>query len=125
MISGKLKIDIRRKRILEQLRLAGKVSVMELSQMLDVTPVTVRNDLATLEQEGQLVRIQGGAIQVPGSDSFANAKALSDARGREKQAIGQSAAQQVRDGDTLFINSGTTSEYVAEALRSRRNLKCN
>lgn len=122
MISGKLKIDIRRKRILEQLRLAGKVSVIELSQMLDVTPVTVRNDLTTLEQEGQLVRIQGGAIQVPGSDSFANAKALSDARGREKQAIGQSAAQQVRDGDTLFINSGTTSEYVAEALRSRRNL---
>ena len=122
MISGKLKIDIRRKRILEQLRLAGKVSVMELSQMLDVTPVTVRTDLATLEQEGQLVRIQGGAIPVPGSDSFANTQTLSDARGREKQAIGQCAAQLVRDGDTLFINSGTTAEYLAEALRSRRNL---
>lgn len=122
MIGGQLKIDIRRKRILEQLRLERKVSVSQLSRMLGVTPVTVRNDLATLEQEGQLVRIQGGAIQVPGADVFSAAQTLSVACSREKQAIAQVAARQVQDGDTLFINSGTTTEYVAEALRSRRNL---
>lgn len=107
---------------MEQLRLEGKVSVADLSQTLEVTPVTVRNDLAVLEQEGQLIRIQGGAVQMPGSEAFSAAQSISDARGREKKAIAQMAARLVHDGDTLFINSGTTTEFVAEALAARRNL---
>ena len=122
MTGGKLKIDIRRKRILEQLRLDGKVSVTQLSEALDVTPVTIRNDLAMLEQEGQVVRIQGGAIQVPGAVDYSVANSASDIYAHEKQRIAQAAARMVRDGDTLFINSGTTTEYVAEALSARRNL---
>ena len=122
MTGGKLKIDIRRKRILQQLRLAGKVSVLELSQQLEVTPVTVRNDLAALEQEGQLLRIQGGAVQVPGGADFSAAQNIADVRGREKMAIAQMASRLVKDGETLLINSGTTTEFVAEALASRRNL---
>jgi len=122
MTGGKLKIDIRRKRILEQLRLDGKVSVVQLSELLDVTPVTIRNDLAVLEQEGQVVRIQGGAIQVPGTVDYSAAQGAADAYAHEKQRIAQAAAKLVRDGDTLFVNSGTTTEYVAEALSARRNL---
>ena len=122
MTGGKLKIDIRRKRILEQLRLDGKVSVVQLSEALDVTPVTIRNDLAMLEQEGQVVRIQGGAIQVPGTVDYSAAQTAADSYAHEKQRIAQAAAKLVRDGDTLFINSGTTTEYVAEALSARRNL---
>ena len=122
MTGGKLKIDIRRKRIMEQLRLEGKVSVTDLSQWLQVTPVTVRNDLAVLEQEGQLLRIQGGAVQLPGAEAFSAAQTISDVRGREKRAIAQMAARLVKDGETLFINSGTTTEFVAEALSTKRNL---
>ena len=122
MTGGKLKIDIRRKRIMEQLRLKGRVSVAKLSEQLNVTPVTIRNDLALMEQAGQLLRIQGGAIPKPGSEDFSVAGRLGDAFSREKQRIAQAAARQVRDGDTLFINSGSTTEYVAEALSQRRNL---
>jgi DeoR/GlpR family transcriptional regulator of sugar metabolism len=118
---GKLKIDIRRKRILEQLRLEGKVSVTQLSESLAVTPVTIRNDLAAMEQEGQLVRIQGGAIPVAGTDRY-QASQPADARAREKRLIAQTAAKLVRDGDTLFINSGNTMTFMAEALSIRRNL---
>mgnify|MGYP003425895010 CR=1 FL=1 len=53
MTDSRLKIDIRRKRILEQLRLEGKVSVGGLCEALGVTPVTIRNDLTMLEQEGE------------------------------------------------------------------------
>lgn len=122
MTGGKLKIDIRRKRILEQLRLEGKVSVTQMAQMLDVTPVTLRNDLTALEQEGQLVRIQGGAILKPGMEVFSAVQPLTDETAREKKAIALTAARLVKDGETLFINSGTTTEYVAEALTARRNL---
>lgn len=122
MSGGKLKIDIRRKRILEQLRLEGKVSVTRLSQVLDVTPVTIRNDLAAMEQEGQLIRIQGGAVQIRGSGAFSGVRPAEDAYAEAKRSIAQAAARQVRDGETLLINSGTTTEYVAEALSIRRNL---
>lgn len=122
MTGGKLKIDIRRKRIMEQLRLEGKVSVAQLSELLKVTPVTIRNDLAVLEQEGQLIRIQGGAIGIPGTEEPAELHVFSNTNIREKKALAAAAARLVRDGDTLLINSGSTTEYVAEALASRRNL---
>lgn len=122
MTGERLKIDIRRKRIMEQLRLEGKVLVSQLSQLLAVTPVTIRNDLAVLEQEGQLLRIQGGAIPVPGSQENVIPVVGQDPYLQEKRAIAQAAAGLVRDGDTLFINSGTTTAFVAEALSVRKNL---
>ena len=45
MAESKLKIDVRRNKILEQLRLEGKVSVSRLAEELGATPVTIRNDL--------------------------------------------------------------------------------
>ena len=122
MTGGKLKIDIRRKRILEQLRQEGKVTVLQLAELLAVTPVTIRNDLAVMEQEGQLIRIQGGAITVPGTEVSSAPQGLSQAQVREKRAIAAAAAKLVRDGDTLLINSGSTTELVAEALCAKRNL---
>lgn len=122
MTDGRLKIDIRRKRILEQLRQEGKVLVSALSSSLGVTPVTIRNDLAVLEREGQLLRIQGGAITVPGTHGRLHGKQNQDPCLQEKRAVAQAAAALVKDGDTLFINSGTTTAFVAEALSARQNL---
>ncbi len=124
MTDGKLKIENRRKKILEQLSRAGKVSVTELSAMLNVTPVTIRNDLTELEQEGSLLRVQGGAVKVTVAEDGRSLEgtALRDTHGQQKAAIARTIAAMVRDGDTLFLNSGTTCEYVAEALRIRKNL---
>lgn len=62
MAESKLKIDVRRNKILEWIRMDGKVSVSQLSADLGATPVTIRNDLTALEQEGYLIRMQGGSI---------------------------------------------------------------
>ena len=120
MTDSRLKIDIRRKRILEQLRLEGKVSVNALCDALGVTPVTIRNDLTMLEQEGRLMRVQGGAVRMPTETAIPENQEISQLA--RKQAIGQTVAQMVRDGDTLFVNSGTTCEIVAAQLSIRRNL---
>lgn len=124
MADGRLKIDIRRKKILEQLNRAGKVSVAELSAMLDVTPVTIRNDLTELEREGCLLRVQGGAVQVivTGEGRSVGGHTSQSAHTEQKAAIARNIARMVCDGDTLFLNSGTTCEYVADALRIRKNL---
>ena len=123
MAGNKLKIDIRRNKILEQLRADGKVSVAKLSAELGATQVTIRNDLDSLERDGYLVRIQGGAVCVPKNEhEDALVKVSEITNLREKRAIAKTVATMIRDGDTLFINSGTTSWCVADALHMRKNL---
>lgn len=115
------KIELRRSRILQTLRREGVVSVSRLSRDLNATSVTIRSDLAALEQEGYLLRVQGGAVPTrdaaPGS---APAEPLAYAE--EKYAIAAAVAARIHDGDTIFINCGTTSVCVAGALKQRRNL---
>ncbi len=120
-MASMLKIDIRRSRILEKLKQQGTVSVAQLASELGATPVTIRSDLDALEVEGYLLRVQGGAVPVQRSQvgrSTGRDMVCAD----EKQAIARTVAEQVRDGDTLFINSGTTVLAVASALRIRKNL---
>lgn len=117
------KIDIRRGKIMERLKREGAVSVSVLAAELGATPVTIRNDLDALEKDGYLIRVQGGAMRKPSvhEDTFPQVNA-SVAHGEEKIAIARELAKRIRDGDTLFINSGTTMQVVAAALKSHKNL---
>ena len=121
MADSKLKIDIRRDRILEQLRQKGKVLVSELSRELGATPVTIRKDLDALERDGYLVRIQGGALlRARSADDWREEGVIEHLA--EKQSIARAVAAQIPDGSTLFLNSGTTSQCLAAALKEHRSL---
>lgn len=115
-MSRKSKIEIRRDAILELLRTEGRVYVSRLSKQFNTTEVTIRNDLSAMEDAGKLMRVQGGAVLFPDPD----APVISNAS--QKQLIAESVASMIRDGDTLFINCGTTTLCVAQALKQRRNL---
>lgn len=122
MTDSTLKIDIRRDKILSLVRAQKKVYVGELSRTLGVTPVTIRNDLAALESDGYIERINGGAILVEQEFRFQTGKRATIENYKAKEAIAQAIADMIGDGDTVFINSGTTTEIVAAALRKRKNL---
>ncbi|MDR2102275.1 MAG: DeoR/GlpR family DNA-binding transcription regulator [Treponema sp.] len=117
-----LKIDIRRKRILDILNKNGQVRVADLARDLGTTPVTIRSDLAALKQDGYLERTAGGAIQTV--KNFYNMEFLrrSQKNSWTKKHIAQAAASMIHDGETLFINSGTTSYFTAVALKQYKNL---
>lgn len=117
MADGKLKIDIRRKKILDILKKDGKVYVSELCKALGVTPVTIRTDLDTLEGDGYVERISGGAVYLGGKPISQNIEKLG-----EKEEIAGKIADMIKDGDTIFINSGTTAAVVAAALREHHGL---
>lgn len=123
MAESKLKIDIRRNKILEELKTNGKVFVSELSEKLGVTAVTVRNDLQTLESDGYLIRMNGGAVyssrttEKPGIP-----ESVEISRAHQKEAIAEAISSIIKDGDTLFINSGTTTQMIAAELKKRNNL---
>ncbi len=124
MADSKLKIDIRRTKILEYLRRDGKVQVSQLSHDLGATPVTIRNDLTALERDGYLVRVQGGALRAArASQEPAGTARGQIARTEQKQAIASAVSSLISDGDTIFINSGTTTQFVAAALHSHLHLK--
>lgn len=117
-----LKIDARRKKILETLRRDGQVRVSHLSEQLGATPVTIRSDLDALERDGYLERTQGGAIQTMKNYYNMDFQRRKQEHMDRKKAIAGAAADMVRDGDTLFINSGTTTYYSAVELKKHKNL---
>ena len=121
-MAGELKIDVRRKKILGILRRDGQVRVAQLSETLGATVVTIRSDLDALEQDGYLERTQGGAIQTMKNYYNLEFQRRKQEHMENKKAIAAAAAGLVRDGDTLFINSGTTTYFAAVELKQRKNL---
>jgi len=110
------KIDIRRDAILELLRKEERVYVSKLSKLLGTTEVTIRNDLTVLEQQRKLMRVQGGAVPYPDGGE---APVVNEV---PKRAIAKAVADMISDGDTLFINCGTTTLCVAQELAKHQNL---
>jgi len=101
-----------------------RVSVAELSSLLDVSKVTIRNDLDELERRGLLVRTHGGALAI--DQNHKKAELPFDVRerlqGEEKSRIGQMAASLVHDGDAIALDASTTALQVAKRIKDRREL---
>lgn len=102
----------RRNKILELLTDENKLEVATLSELLDVSQVTVRKDLDELEKEGIIIREHG----------FAILKSMDNISGRiayhyeAKKEIATRAAQLVNDGDTIMIESGSCCVLLADEL---------
>jgi DeoR/GlpR family transcriptional regulator of sugar metabolism len=117
-----LKIDYRRKKILELLSRKGRVRVADLSAELGATPVTIRNDLAALGEEGLLDRVSGGAVQRVNNYYNVELHLRRQDNDDIKKRIAAAAAALISDGETLFINSGTTTYFTAIELKKLKNL---
>ncbi len=107
--------------ILRSLELSGSCSVAELTGQLSVSDETVRRDIKALEIEGLVQRVHGG-VTLPSGHNEAGYLKRMNFRAAEKRIIADIAMTQVTDGDTLMIDSGSTTAYVAQALLRRRNL---
>jgi len=114
----------RRSRIVEILhqRENGLASVAELSEAFGVSTMTVRRDLDWLEGRGLLRRVRGGAVRYPGLIDEKSFRERGGEASQEKQAIGWTAAQLVRDGDRIILDAGTTTLQVARNLTDRRDV---
>lgn len=121
------KIDKRAKEILRLLLHHGKTSVDELTVILNMSPASVRRDLVRLEERGLVHRTHGGAMlagqAVYEPFRFDAAFGVREERfAKEKQRIGQAAAEMVGENETVGITAGTTTTKVAQFLRHRKNL---
>lgn len=99
----------------------GRVLVDELSARFAVTPQTIRKDLNDLCDARALNRIHGGAVFPSGNENV-KYEARRSMAATEKQAIGRAAADLIPDNSSLFINIGTTTEAVGDALVDHKEL---
>ena len=113
----------RRQRLMTILRERPGIRVPELAGLLEVSEGTIRNDLNSLAESGQVTRVRGGGVL------------LDEQQGRSpiffirlmthhfaKQAIARQASAMVQDNDSMLLDSSTSSYYLACCLKSRRDL---
>ncbi|OME87979.1 DeoR family transcriptional regulator [Paenibacillus sp. FSL A5-0031] len=112
----------RKQYILVQLDTFGKVQVISLAEQLQVSLETIRRDLFVLEEEGKLKRVYGGAVKVQyekGEPPYQQRQILNL---EAKQVIGQRAVDLINDGNTIYMDTGTTIHEMARALRGKKRI---
>lgn len=112
----------RRKRIEEILHAEGFCNVASLAKLLGASEVTIRNDLSTLEDEGKVTRIHGGAIlamERPRGEHFEERTTVNQ---EKKLWIARRAAELVDNYDSLLLDASTTAFYMADSLKNHRGL---
>jgi DeoR/GlpR family transcriptional regulator of sugar metabolism len=108
----------RRLRITEyvQQRESGIVTIAELSQLLAVSDMTIRRDLALLERQSVLRKVRGGAVAVQQADGEKSFVYRSKEADPQKKIIGWLASQLVHDDDRIILDAGTTTFQITSNL---------
>lgn len=112
----------RHTKILELVDQRGKVEVGELSRLFRISEVTIRNDLKDLHKRGLVRRAHGGAVRVETVSVDASLQVKAAIRADEKQRIGAAAAALIKDGDSVILDSGTTTQHIAKQIKDRKDL---
>ncbi|WP_052085800.1 DeoR/GlpR family DNA-binding transcription regulator [Clostridium sp. HMP27] len=112
----------RRSKIIQMISTDRMVKVSELCELFNVSIETIRRDLEYLEKNGYLSRVYGGAIikSAYGLEPEYSSREVKHLP--EKTAIGERAAELIKDGDTIAIDVGTTTLEFAKALSEKKGI---
>lgn len=119
---AKLYPQERHARILDLVAQHGRVEVTQLADDLDVTTETIRRDLTKLVRQGLVRRVHGGAIHVERLGYEPTLSARGERFAAEKERIAQAALDQLPDGGSILLDSGTTVMALARLLPQDRAL---
>jgi len=112
----------RKRKISQFIKENKKATVPELSKLFGVSESTIRRDLEELDEQGVIQRAHGGAVVIERAAPEPPIIQRMTENKEEKRRIGRAAAQLVREGETVFLGSGTTTLEVARNLLERNNL---
>lgn len=115
-------LNQRRTKILEMIREDGHAKVQDLCRTFNVTDVTIRQDLEILEHEGYIQREYGGAF-LKNVGLFAKNISLSNQSNMAaKQEIALKAVKYIEEGDSIILDSGSTTTEISRLLGEYKNL---
>lgn len=116
-----LRLNPRQEELVERLRRDRMLSVSALAEALQVSTETIRRDVRGLAAKGVVVKQHGNVLWPENRDDEPLQRRMAANMGAKKR-IAQAIAKEIKDGESLLIDSGSTTMYVAEALRGHRNL---
>lgn len=120
--NGAMFAEERKLKIVEYLNHHKKVTVAELCEVFAVSSATIRNDLRELDESGQLIRTHGGAIIKTKASFEPDSTQKRNLDVREKQQIARVAITLIEDGDTIILDTGTTTLELAKLLKQKKHL---
>lgn len=112
----------RQSKILSMLKTKNKLLVNDLCAVFSVSPATIRNDLNDLEKQGLLKRTHGGAIPALKIGFEQNSMQKDFTHQEEKNLIAMKASELVENGDTIALDTGSTTYCLAQKLTDKKNL---
>ena len=112
----------RRDKIFELIREDGQAKVTDLSRIFKVTEVTIRQDLERLENEGFIMREHGGAYLKDIDMNVRNLQLQNQENVIQKTAIARKAVEFIHDGDTIILDSGSTTTEISKIVSGFKNL---
>ncbi len=98
----------------------GSVPMEELRGAFGISMNTVRRDIVELVQGGRVKKVYGGVEAVERVQPLVPYAVRSSSPSLAKQAICRAAGEMVRDGDIIFIDSGSTTLHLMEAVKDRK-----
>lgn len=113
----------RRRAVLDIINHDGRVLVKDLARRFETSQVTIRKDLEVLHGQGAIYRTHGGALPVrTGALLDPSLREKEKLHRKEKLRIGAAAARLVQEGQSVVLDSGTTTTMIARELRDFRSL---
>jgi len=113
----RLLTEQRRRNLLDLVDQQGQVTVADMIHRFSISAVTVRSDLDALAKIGAVVRSHGGAIRRLEATQDYPLRAKETLHRNEKVRIGKAAAELIRPGETIILDSGTTTAEVARHIK--------
>jgi DeoR family transcriptional regulator, aga operon transcriptional repressor len=117
---SRLLAEQRRRRILDLIEQRGQITVRDLVEKFSISAVTARADLDALASEGMAVRSHGGAVRRVEASQDYPLRLKTTLHHAEKARIGKAAAELIQNGETVILDSGTTTAEIARHLKMRR-----
>lgn len=109
----------RQRLILQLVKEKNVVKIHELVELTGTSESTIRRDLSQLEQDKQLKRVHGGAARLQGKLQEPSMNEKSSKNLQEKQQIAKYAATLVEDGDSIYLDAGSTTFEMIKYLQNR------
>ena len=107
----------RQEEILKILEKRKSISVNKLSELLYVSPPTIRRDLTSLEEQGKVTRTHGGVVLRKTAESEIPLMLREDQNSKSKQIIAEKAAMYINNGDVIFLDASSTAAHIVPCLK--------
>ena len=111
-------MEERRNAILRELKVKGRVKVVDLSREFGCSEVTIRNDIKAMDTEGLLKRTHGGAVRIETEQSRKYSAESIYKNVMQKMQIAEAAYSFIEDRDTIIIDDASSSFYLAEHIKN-------